>query len=157
MRPWSCGVASMLATVLIAACARLTSTPPAKDSPAPPADTSAADKVERHNGATILSGDLLRQDNRPLLDAMKRYLPGMEVVEGADCPEVHLRGRSTITTRSDPAIYVNGDRAANTCVLAMLSTSDIARVEIYESGIPPAGTMTSPYGVILIFSRRAEP
>jgi predicted TIM-barrel fold metal-dependent hydrolase len=147
----------MLATVLIAACARVSSRPPANVSPTPHADTNAADEVERHNGATILSGDLLRQDNRPLLDAMRRYLPGMEIVENADCPEVHLRGRSTITTRSDPAIYVNGERAANTCVLAMLPTSDIARVEIYASGIPPAGTMTSPYGVILIFSRRVEP
>jgi hypothetical protein len=69
-----------------------------------------------------------------------------------DCPEVTLRGKSTIATESNPAIYVDGERAVNTCVLSMLSTFHLARVEVYPDGLPPAGYLTNPYGVILIFS-----
>jgi hypothetical protein len=61
-------------------------------------------------------------------------------------------------TRSDPAIYVGGQRAVNTCVLAGLSTPDVARVEVYPSGVPRgAGYQTHPYGVIIVFMKAAEP
>jgi hypothetical protein len=88
---------------------------------------------------------------------MARFLPSMRVVQTADCPLIHLRGPTSIMGRSDPAIYVGGQRAVNTCVLSGLPTADVDRVEVYPSGVPRgAGYPTHPNGVILVFMKSAD-
>lgn len=108
--------------------------------------------VVSSSGHMVIEREILKRNDIPVLDALRYRVPGMTVSRTEDCPEVTLRGKSTLVTHSNPAIYVDGERASNTCVLAMLSTFHLARVEVYPSGIPPSGYFTNPYGVILIFS-----
>lgn len=69
-----------------------------------------------------------------------------------------LRGKSTVVTSSSPAIYVDGNQANNTCILQELRTVGLGLVEVYPGGVPNrSGYRTHPYGVILIFLRRAGP
>jgi hypothetical protein len=103
-------------------------------------------------GHMVIEREVLGRSDVPVLDILRYRVPGMKVSPTDDCPEVTLRGKSTLVTSSNPAIYVDGERAANTCILTMLSTFHLERVEVYPSGIPPAGYLTNPYGVILIFS-----
>lgn len=110
----------------------------------------------QHGGSTVITGETLQEEQRSLLELLELRLPAMRVVSAPDCPHVHLRGRNTIVTRSDPAIYLDGQRVTNTCILEELSTVDLARVEVYPSGIPRGGYRTNPNGVILIFVRKGE-
>lgn len=103
-------------------------------------------------GHMVIEREALKRSDVPVLDVLRYRIPGMNVSPTDDCPEVTLRGKSTIVTESNPAIYLDGERAANTCILAMISTFHLARVEVYPGGIPPAGYFTNPYGVILMFS-----
>jgi|GEM_PF-1855955 len=105
-------------------------------------------------GHTVIERAALARSDIPVLDLLRYRVPGMNVNPTDDCPEVILRGKSTFVTNSSAAIYVDGERAANTCVLSMLSTFHLARVEIYPGGVPPKGYFTNPYGVILLFSMK---
>jgi hypothetical protein len=108
--------------------------------------------VVGNGGHTVIEREVLIRSDVPVLDVLRYRVPGLSVSPRDDCPEVTLRGKSTFVTASNPAIYVDGQRAANTCVLTMLSTFHLARIEDYPDGIPPAGYLTHPSGVILIFS-----
>jgi hypothetical protein len=105
-------------------------------------------------GHTVIEREALSRSDVPVLDLLRYRVPGMKVSPTSDCPEVILRGKSTFVTNSSAAIYVDGERAANTCVLAMLSTFHVSRVEVYPGGVPPSGYLADPYGVILIFSMK---
>lgn len=123
---------------------------------APPANASTTPSPGRiPTSATVISGADLNAANRPLLDVMRQRLPGMQVYQTSGCPDITLRGKSTVSTSSSPAIYVDGNQATNTCILNELRTADIDQVEIYPGGVPPrAGYRAHPYGVILIFIKR---
>ncbi len=108
--------------------------------------------VSSRGGSTVIGREILARNDMPVLDLLRYRVPGITVSPTADCPEVILRGKSTIFTNSSATIYVDGERAVNTCVLTMLSTFHIDRVEIYPGGVPPRGYLMSPYGVILIYS-----
>ena len=140
-----CATISIAALIAVASCAHATAKPP---------DEAIVPDTESRNGATIITSAVLQRSSQPLLDVMRTRLPYMQVVNGSPCPEIYLRGRSTLVTASNPAIYVDGQRATNTCVLQMLDASDLDRVEIYPSGVPKKpGYLNDPYGVILIFGR----
>lgn len=139
------GLVALTLTIAAAGCWRTSS----RSSQAKLDDESG---VVSDGGHMIIERDVLKRSDIPVLDVLRYRVPGMKVSPTDDCPEVTLRGKSTIVTSSNPAIYVDGERAANTCILAMLSTFHLARVEVYPGGIPPAGYLTNPYGVILIFS-----
>lgn len=114
----------------------------------------AEDGVLSNGGHTVIGREALARSDIPVLELLRYRVPGMRVNPTDDCPEVILRGKSTFITNSSAAIYVDGERAANTCVLSMLSTFHLARVEVYPGGVPPTGYMTDPYGVILLFSKK---
>ena len=116
----------------------------------------ASSGIRTDNGVTILTEDLLQKQSRSLLELMKARIPSMTVIDDTPCPDVYLRGRSTFTTSSSPAIYVDGERVSNTCVLDMMNVLDLQRVEIYPNGQPRAGYPSSPYGVILIFVKASD-
>lgn len=139
-------VAGALGAALLCACAA---------HPAPKTDLSTPD-VRSSGGVTILTSAVLQKESRSLLDLMKARVPSITIVDGTPCPDVYLRGRSTITTSSNPVIYVDGQRANNTCVLDMMNVHDLQRVEIYPNGQPRGGYQNSPYGVILIFVRTSD-
>ena len=143
MRGWVGSGASVLMAALVCACGPHRA--PTTDAPGP--------DVRERGGATILTSDLLQKQSRSLLDLLKARIPSIEVIDNQPCPDVFLRGRSTISTPSNPAIYVDGQRANNTCVLDMMNVMDLERVEVYPSGQPGGGYQSDPYGVILIFLR----
>ena len=138
-----------LACLGLAACAVSKNTPP---------ESTVSPTVNRPpTSATVITAAELGAMNRPLLDVLKQRLPGMQVTQTPGCPEVVLRGRSTISTSSAPLIYVDGNQASNTCILNELRTADLDQVEVYPGGVAPRGGYRAhPYGVILIFIKRAE-
>ncbi|HWG52838.1 MAG TPA: hypothetical protein VN677_06015 [Gemmatimonadaceae bacterium] len=118
--------------------------------------TPAFNGVRDSDGTTSLDEDELHADGRNLLDVLQQRLPNMTVSQDGDCPEVNLRGKSTVQHASNPAIYVGQERAANTCILLALNTFDIGHVEVYPSGIVHRpGYLSSPYGVIILFMRKS--
>ncbi len=139
----------MLALVgWLGACATSGDPTPVNSSPPPPAGRIPT-------SATVITGADLTTANRPLLDVLRQRLPGMQVNLTGGCPEIVLRGKSTINSSSSPAIYVDGNQATNTCILNELRTADIDQVEVYPGGVPPrAGYRAHPYGVILVFIKR---
>ncbi|HEX5180989.1 MAG TPA: Plug domain-containing protein [Gemmatimonadaceae bacterium] len=142
-----CSAAVFAATALAFACA----------GHAPPKTRAgpARSDVQSAGDAIILSGNILSQQSRSLLTLLKARIPSVQIVDDQPCPDVYLRGRATIVTPSNPAIYVDGQRATNTCILDMVNALDIDRVEIYPSG-EPRGYLSDPYGVILIFLRTVD-
>jgi hypothetical protein len=88
-----------------------------------------------------------------LISAITNRLPGIQVQSGnRRCPEIALRGRKSITGDNSPAVYVDGTRAVNTCVLEMLHIADVSRIEIYPMGIAPRLPYKGhPNGLILVF------
>jgi hypothetical protein len=102
--------------------------------------------------ATVLSRAQLSHAPS-LISAITNRLPGIQVQSGnRRCPEIALRGRKSITGDNNPAIYVDGTRAVNTCVLDMLFPADVARVEVYPMGVAPRPPYQAhPNGLILVF------
>ncbi len=138
-----------LGVIALSACS------PARRRPSPPAPEG--DGVMKNGSTIVLTSGLLHQDNRSLLDLLQRRLPNLRVDATAGCPEVFLRGRSSIVSSSDAAIYVDGQRAANTCILEVLYSFDLDRVEIYPMGVTTRpGYFSDADGLILVFLRRAE-
>jgi hypothetical protein len=110
----------------------------------------------KRSGAYVIDAKSLQEEQRTLLEMMRLRFPTMEVQGSMGCPLIQFRGRNTLFTRSDPAIYLDGQRAANTCILEELTTMDLALVEVYPSGIPRPGYRTNANGVIIIFVRKGE-
>lgn len=125
-------------------------------SPPPESSVSPSTLGRTPTSATVITAAELNAMNRPLIDIMREHVPGMHVTQTGQCPDVALRGKSTVSTSSAPAIYVDGNQSSNTCILNELRTVDLDQVEIYPGGVPPrAGYRAHPYGVILIFIKRA--
>jgi hypothetical protein len=70
---------------------------------------------------------------------------------------VAMRGRNSIHSPPDPAVFVDDSRATNTCVLDELRMEDVDRVEVYPTGVGPNPSYgANADGLILVFTRRAE-
>jgi hypothetical protein len=142
-------LAGLVGAIVLSACA--TGYPAGLAGTATPSFNGVRDSA----GATSLDEDELHADGRNLLDVLQHRLPNMTVSQDGDCPEVNLRGKSTVDHASNPAIYVDQERAANTCILLALNTFDVGHVEVYPSGIVSRpGYLSSPYGVIIVFLRK---
>jgi hypothetical protein len=91
-----------------------------------------------------------------LVAVLSARVGSLQVNRGGACPELVFRGRSSLQGSSSARVYVDGQPAVNTCVLEMISTWDIARVEVYPSGIVRrAGYGVSGTGAILVFTKSA--
>ena len=88
-----------------------------------------------------------------LLDFLYTRISGMVVDYGSrPCPSIQLRGRKSLFGSNSPVVYVDGVRTANSCVLDMLYTWDISRVEVYPMGVSNRpGYEAHPNGLILVF------
>jgi hypothetical protein len=109
-------------------------------------------RVPPGTAATVLrSEQLVRSPS--LVHAIASRLPGAQVSSGGRaCPQITLRGTKSIRGDNNPSVYVDGTRAANTCVLDMLQILDVERVEVYPSGIAPRPPYHgNPNGLILVF------
>lgn len=101
----------------------------------------------------VFSGPDIREHGGTLLAFLYARISGMVVdYRSQPCPSIQLRGRKSLFGSSNPAVYVDGARAANSCVLNMLSTWDISRVEVYPMGVSHRpGYKAHPNGLILVF------
>ncbi len=108
-----------------------------------------------NNGGSrrVFSGPELREHGGTLLAFLYPRISGMVVdYRQQPCPSVQLRGRKSLYGSSDPVVYVDGARTADTCVLDMLSTWNIHRVEVYPMGVSHRlGYQAHPNGLILVF------
>lgn len=108
-------------------------------------------------GAIIIAGEHLWAQGTDLMTAVKQRVASMQVARSSTCPRITIRGQKSIQGPSDPRIYVDGMPAVNTCILDMLNTIDVELVEVYPGGVTRRpGYPADPYGLILVFSRRAE-
>ena len=89
-----------------------------------------------------------------LLTALAARMTSMNVLRGGECPQIELRGRTTVARATNPGVYVDGARATNTCVLETLNVADVHRVEVYPMGIAQSGAYEAQAGgLILVFMR----
>ena len=97
---------------------------------------------------------LQQSSDGTLLTALAARMSSMGVLRGGECPQIILRGRTTVARPTNPGVYVDGARATNTCVLETLNVSDVHRVEIYPMGIAQRGAYEAQAGgLILVFMR----
>jgi len=119
------------------------------------ADPDTASGTPNH--AFVFSGEQLWKRNTDLLTALDGHIAGMQVATTAGCPAITLRGQSSMIHQANPRIYVNGEPAANTCILESLSTADLDRVEVYPSGMSSRpGYFNDANGLILIFLKHSD-
>ncbi len=124
--------------------------------PAPSSEDGVG--VVKNGSSIVLTSAVLHLENNSLLDVLHRRLPNLEIDPTEDCPEVFLRGRSSIMNASNAAIYVDGQLAANTCILETLYAFDLERVEVYPMGVTTRpGYLSDADGLILVFLRRGKP
>jgi hypothetical protein len=135
---------AVVVITLTAACASLPESPAARES-------------SRSRHAFVLTAAQLHERGGDLLGMMTSRISSMRVMHTRGCPVISIRGRKTLAGISDPGIYVDGQRAGDTCILTMLSPTDLARIEVYPMGVTSrSGYHMDSSGLILIFTRRAE-
>jgi hypothetical protein len=103
----------------------------------------------------VTEAELDRSGSGNLLTAVAARIRSMSVSRPrGECPEIILRGPTSMTRGSPPGVYVDGTRAINTCVLDQLTPGDVARVEVYPMGMTRRpGYHTQAGGLILVFMR----
>lgn len=146
LRPVRLGLLVLLTTT-VAACGSA----PASDS------VSGVTPLTGGNSTSglVLTGPDLYEHGGTLLRYLHARIPGLSVDYASPiCPRVHIRGRKSLMGSSDPIVYVDGARTANSCVLEDLHTRDLSRVEVYPMGVSNRpGYEAHPNGLILVFYR----
>jgi hypothetical protein len=104
-------------------------------------------------GATVLTSAQLLAGGGSLLEAMGGRLANMRVMRQGRCPQITFRGHRSIVAASAPTVYVDGTRAANTCVLDQIRSSDVRSIEVYAGATNRPGYRASPHGMVLVFMR----
>lgn len=126
-------------------------------SSAPIANRSNLDDPQAGSGSrsSVLTSEQLQGEHGTILDAMSRKLFNFRVDKRYSCPAISLRGSpNTVPGLTEPLVFVDGTRTVDTCILNLMSASDVARVEVYPMGFTHRpGYATSPHGLILIFTR----
>ena len=105
--------------------------------------------------AIVVAGSDLRGGGS-LLVSLRRHVAGMQVRQSTagPCPEISFRGQRSLMGPSHPVVYVDGTRAANTCVLEMLNPGEVRTVEVYPQGVSRRpGYEAAAHGLILVFLR----
>jgi hypothetical protein len=117
--------------------------------------TEAAEGVSMEKGAIILAGPALKDGPGTVLAAMSGKVPNFRVRRHTgQCPEITLRNQVSFQAVSNPHVYVDGTRTADTCILESLRTEDVERVEVYPQGFTTRpGYGTHAHGLILVFMR----
>jgi hypothetical protein len=119
-------------------------------------DRPRVEGISREKGAVVLTGTALLDGPGSVLAAMAGKVPNLRVRHPAQqqCPEITLRGQTSIQGISNPHVYVDGTRTTDTCILETLRTNDVERVEVYPQGFTTRpGYATHAPGLILVFMR----
>lgn len=111
--------------------------------------------VFREGGAIVLTEGALGTGSGSLLSAMLGKVPNLRIRRfSGECPRIALRGGADFQGLTNPAVYVDGTRTTDTCILEMLRATDVERLEVYPQGFtrrPGYGRHGS--GLILVFMR----
>jgi hypothetical protein len=141
MRP-ICSWSAAVAVIIVASCAPL------------PEGEVRSGRAPDGSRVLVLDAAQLSGQHGTLLNLLRSRVTQLRVMAGDACPRLEMRGRRSITGRSDPSIYLDGTHAVNTCLLEQVSVTDLQRVEIYPMGITSRpGYRPSAGGLILLFSR----
>jgi hypothetical protein len=117
---------------------------------------SSTDAHRSGSGMTVLAGEALRDGSGSVLDAIRGKTPSLRVREDMRdrCPVITLRNDASFQSQVRPAIYVDGTRATDTCILRSIRTVDVELVEIYPRGVTHRpGYGMHAHGLILLFMR----
>jgi len=139
----------MLAAAFTGGCATL---------PAPgmrPLEQDEGIAQRRNRTAWVVDGSQMLA-GRSVLEGLRSRFPTMQVRSNGSCPDIIIRGRGSIQSSNAPRVYVDGQRAADSCILSVMRAGDVRLVEIYPAGhTGRAGYLSDPNGLILIFTRNA--
>ena len=115
--------------------------------------SSGAPGLHATGASMTLEAEELGSASTSLLAALRGRVHGMQVRESSvDCPSISFRGTRSLLGENNPAVYVDGVRATNTCILASLTTSSVERVETYAAGVAPRLPYKAhPNGLILVY------
>lgn len=119
-----------------------------------------AERAATPENAIVVDAEALAESDDWLLYALASHIPTISVNynpmnSSERCPRISLRGPLVGTSLSNPLVYVNGTRTANTCVLVNIRSTETAWVEVYPTGSTRRpGYTTHPHGLILVFTRR---
>ncbi|UCC73618.1 MAG: hypothetical protein JSV86_03380 [Gemmatimonadota bacterium] len=111
--------------------------------------------VEVRQGAIVISGVTLEQETGSVIDALVGRVPNFRVQRLSDgCPQIRLRSHVSFESVTNPHVYVDGTRIADTCILDSLRAQNVELVEIYPMGVTTRpGYGTHAHGLILVFLR----
>jgi hypothetical protein len=140
------GVCRLAATavllVISAACAHGTRMS-SGDAPAQPRENRTVWVVE---GSEMTAGFTV-------LEGLRSRFPAVQVRSSQRCPELVIRGRSSIQGSSAPLVYVDGQRAADACILSLIRAAEVNRVEVYPTGqTSRPGYFSNGTGLVLVFT-----
>lgn len=109
------------------------------------------DDAARGGSGTVIGRELLGHSGA-LLDVLVSRVGNVEVGSAPGCPRIIMRGTKSIAQPNDPRVYVNGSPAGDTCILQLIRTNDVQRVELYPMGVTARpGYRSNSGGLILVF------
>ncbi|UCC81566.1 MAG: hypothetical protein JSW46_11150 [Gemmatimonadota bacterium] len=111
--------------------------------------------VEAREGAFVISGVTLENETGSVIDALVGRVPNFRIRRLSNqCPQISLRSHVSFESITNPHVYVDGTRIADTCVLDSLRAQNVELVEIYPMGFTTRpGYATHAHGLILVFMR----
>lgn len=110
--------------------------------------------ARRVGSGIVINGTRSGGADRSILSVLRQRVAGLRVVPTGLCPEITMRGRTSIHGSPNPTVYVNDARSTNTCILDDIRMEDVDRVEVYPMGVGPNPSYRlSPNGLILVFTR----
>ena len=113
------------------------------------------DMPRRMASATVIHTDRLGRRSGNVLSILRTRVRNMTVRSSMGCPTITLRGNKSLVLPSNPEVFVNGQRANDTCILESIPIDDVERVEVYPMGVSSRpGYPAHPHGLILVFLRR---
>lgn len=106
-------------------------------------------------GQIVVRGEELTTGGA-LLDALTHRLPNLQVTRPTgSCPTINVRGQRMTRMTDNAAVYVDGTRMRDTCVLLQILAVDVERVELYPVGAGrPNGFRAGPGGLVVVYRRR---
>jgi hypothetical protein len=106
-------------------------------------------------GKTVIEGRALEDGRGSVLDVIRGKTPSLRVRRDVgQCPRITLRNDVSFLSQVNPAIYVDGTRANDTCILDSIRGSDVQFLEIYPRGVTTRpGYGMHAHGLILLFMR----
>ncbi|HEX2095427.1 MAG TPA: TonB-dependent receptor plug domain-containing protein [Longimicrobiaceae bacterium] len=108
------------------------------------------------SSATVIETSRLGRRSGNILSILGSRVANMSVRSTSGCPAITLRGQKSFVLPSNPEVYINGQRANDTCILEMTQVDDVERIEIYPMGVSGRpGYPAHPHGLILVFLRQA--